>query len=57
MALREITREETSSWHHIGLTAKGEDQEFKGSSTAAAAVVETKPEDQAVDEATTNTLA
>ena len=30
MALREITREETSTWHQIGLTATGEDQEFKG---------------------------
>lgn len=30
MALREITREETSTWHQIGLTMKGEDQEFKG---------------------------
>lgn len=34
MALREITREETSTWHHIGLTMKGEDQEFKGTSGA-----------------------
>jgi hypothetical protein len=32
MALREITREETSTWHQIGLTMKGEDQEFKGAS-------------------------
>ena len=30
MALREITREETSTWHQIGLTMKGEDLEFKG---------------------------
>ena len=30
MALREVTREETSVWHQIGLTLKGEDQEFKG---------------------------
>jgi tRNA pseudouridine13 synthase len=36
MALREITREETSTWHHIGLTMKGEDQEFKGTSGAEA---------------------
>lgn len=36
MALREITREETSTWHHIGLTMKGEDQEFKGTSGAVA---------------------
>lgn len=32
MAIREITREETSTWHQIGLTAKGEDQGFKGTS-------------------------
>ncbi|GMK54184.1 hypothetical protein CspeluHIS016_0107700 [Cutaneotrichosporon spelunceum] len=31
MALREITRQETSSWHQIGLTAEGEDQAHKGS--------------------------
>jgi len=36
MALREITREETSTWHQIGLTMKGEDQEFKGTSGAEA---------------------
>lgn len=30
MALREVTREETSSWHQAGLTLSGEDQEFKG---------------------------
>ncbi len=30
MALREITRQETSSWHQIGLTAEGEDQAHKG---------------------------
>ena len=30
MALREVTREETSVWHQIGLTMRGEDQEFKG---------------------------
>ncbi|WVQ75081.1 hypothetical protein IAR50_004690 [Cryptococcus sp. DSM 104548] len=31
MVLREITREETSSWFQRGRTMKGEDQEFKGS--------------------------
>lgn len=31
MALREITREETSTWWQAGLTAKGEDQGYKGS--------------------------
>jgi tRNA pseudouridine13 synthase len=30
MALREVTREETSVWHQIGLTLGGEDQGFKG---------------------------
>ena len=55
MALREITREETSSWHHIGLTLKGEDQEFKGSS--ATAVVETKPDAQEGDAATSTATA
>lgn len=30
MALREVTREETSTWHQIGLTLRGEDREFKG---------------------------
>jgi len=35
MALREITREETSTWHQIGLTMKGEDQEFKGAAGPA----------------------
>ena len=55
MALREITREETSSWHHIGLTLKGEDQEFKGSSSAA--VTETKPEHQEGDVAPSSATA
>jgi hypothetical protein len=40
MALREITREETSTWHQIGLTLKGEDQEFKGASGAGNEPVE-----------------
>ncbi|OCF71410.1 tRNA pseudouridine13 synthase [Kwoniella mangroviensis CBS 8886] len=31
MVLREITREETSTWHQIGLTMNGEDREYKGS--------------------------
>lgn len=31
MALREVTREETSTWHHAGLTLSGDDQEFRGS--------------------------
>ncbi|WVF66366.1 hypothetical protein IAT40_001106 [Kwoniella sp. CBS 6097] len=31
MCLREITREETSTWHQIGLSMKGEDREYKGS--------------------------
>ena len=31
MALREVTREETSTWHQIGLTMGGEDQAHKGS--------------------------
>ena len=35
MALRETTREETSTWHQIGLTMKGEDQEFKGAAGPA----------------------
>ncbi|RXK34962.1 hypothetical protein M231_07776 [Tremella mesenterica] len=30
MALREITREETSTWHQIGLTVNSEDQAYKG---------------------------
>ena len=30
MALREITREETSTWHQIGLTLQSEDQVYKG---------------------------
>lgn len=29
MALREITRQETSTWHQIGLTLENEDQEHK----------------------------
>ncbi|WWC67110.1 uncharacterized protein I206_101017 [Kwoniella pini CBS 10737] len=32
MVLREITREETSTWHQIGLTMNGEDRDYKGSS-------------------------
>lgn len=52
MALREITREETSTWHQIGLTMKGEDQEFKGASGPAngagdEGVDGSKPEDEA----------
>lgn len=43
MALREITREETSTWHQIGLTLKGEDQEFKGASGAGTEAVEEAP--------------
>lgn len=35
MALREITREETSTWWQMGLTASGEDQGFKGSKAEA----------------------
>ncbi|OCF33095.1 tRNA pseudouridine13 synthase [Kwoniella heveanensis CBS 569] len=31
MCLREITREETSTWHQIGLSMRGEDREYKGS--------------------------
>lgn len=31
MALREITRTETSGWHQTALMEKGEDQGFKGS--------------------------
>ncbi|WWC85511.1 uncharacterized protein L201_000375 [Kwoniella dendrophila CBS 6074] len=30
MVLREITREETSTWHQIGLTMNGQDREYKG---------------------------
>lgn len=30
MALREITRQETSSWHQIGLSLEGEDRAHKG---------------------------
>jgi tRNA pseudouridine13 synthase len=30
MALREVTREETSAWHHAGLTLSGDDREYKG---------------------------
>ena len=30
MALREVTREETSTWHQAGLTLSGEDQEYRG---------------------------
>jgi tRNA pseudouridine13 synthase len=40
MALREITREETSTWHQIGLTMKGEDQEFKGAAGPGPEAVE-----------------
>jgi tRNA pseudouridine13 synthase len=46
MALREITREETSTWHQIGLTMKGQDQEFKGASGPAEDGAE-KAEEQA----------
>lgn len=31
MALREVTREETSGWHQMGLTMRSEDQGYKGS--------------------------
>ncbi|KAK8844588.1 hypothetical protein IAR55_006435 [Kwoniella newhampshirensis] len=31
MVLREVTREETSTWHQIGKTLQGEDREWKGS--------------------------
>ncbi|WVW81470.1 hypothetical protein I302_103464 [Kwoniella bestiolae CBS 10118] len=31
MVLREITREETSTWHQIGLTMNGEDRGYRGS--------------------------
>ncbi|WVQ93983.1 hypothetical protein IAU59_001061 [Kwoniella sp. CBS 9459] len=31
MCLREITKEETSTWHQIGLSMRGEDREYKGS--------------------------
>lgn len=49
MALREITREETSTWHQIGLTMKGEDQEFKGASgTVAEPVEEAKVEEDQI---------
>ena len=34
MALREVTREETSVWHQIGLTMRGEDQGYKGAGGA-----------------------
>ncbi|KAL7420189.1 multisubstrate pseudouridine synthase 7 [Cryptotrichosporon argae] len=37
MALREITREETATWHHIGLTRGGEDQAHKGTGAAKVA--------------------
>lgn len=30
MALREITRQETSSWHQIGLSVEGEDRGHRG---------------------------
>lgn len=30
MALREITRQETSAWHQTGLTLEGEDRAHKG---------------------------
>jgi len=36
MALREITREETSVWHQISLTNDGADQAHKGSGLARA---------------------
>lgn len=35
MALREVTKEETSVWHQIGLTLKGDDQGFKGAGGGA----------------------
>ena len=35
MALREVTREETSTWHQIGLTMQSEDQGFKGTAGPA----------------------
>ena len=40
MALREITREETSTWHQAGLTLSGEDREYRGSAKAAEAADE-----------------
>ncbi|ORY23532.1 pseudouridine synthase [Naematelia encephala] len=45
MALREVTRDETSTWHQTGLTMTGEDQEYKG----AGNIVEAE-EEKAVDE-------
>lgn len=35
MALREITREETSVWHQMNLTNEGADQAHKGSGAIA----------------------
>jgi hypothetical protein len=45
MALREITREETSTWWQMGLTASGEDQGFKGSKAEAEGGAEEKEAD------------
>lgn len=46
MALREVTREETSTWHHIGLTVEGEDQAHKRGGGGAGDV----PGDEEVDD-------
>ncbi|CAK9784657.1 tRNA pseudouridine synthase D [Cutaneotrichosporon oleaginosum] len=40
MALREITRQETSAWHQTGLTAEGEDQAHKGAAEKGEGEVE-----------------
>lgn len=45
MALREITRQETSSWHQIGLTLEGEDQAHKGSGDQKAGQREDAPDE------------
>jgi tRNA pseudouridine13 synthase len=50
MALREITREETSTWHQIGLTMKGEDQEFKGVAGSGPEAVEGDKTEEAKSE-------
>ena len=36
MALREITRDETASWHQSMLTADNEDQKHKGGAASSA---------------------
>ena len=57
MALREVTREETSTWHQAGLTLSGEDQEYKGTKKKDENEGECEGEGQAITKAKGETPA